>query len=140
MSRTKDFRRKQLAKHYNKRIEIYSLYGNFGKLEIKHKDFKNGGEYFKARTKEEIAYNKHGSRIQNKPVKLKEKIKNVSEIKKKRWAKKLKNGDVKLKLWDKWNKRSCNRTRRHFQKLVDYQLPDKVFLDRCQVIYPREIV
>ena len=22
------------------------------------------------------------------------------------------------------------------QKLVDYQLPDNVFLDRCQVLYP----
>lgn len=124
MSRTKDFRRKQLAKHFNKRIEIYSLYGNFGKPE---------------ESEEEVKYNCHG-KLQNKPVKLKIKINNVSEIKKKRWAKKLKNGDIKLKLWDKWNKRYCNRTRRHFQKLVDYKLPYKRFLDRCQVIYPREIV
>lgn len=124
MSRTKDFRRKQLAKHFNKRIEIYSLYGNFGKTE---------------ESKEEAKYNLHG-KLQNKPVKLKIKINNVSEIKKKRWAKKLKNGDIKLKLWDKYDKKYCNRTRRHFQKLVDYPLPDKMFLNRCQVIYPREIV
>ena len=140
MSRTKDFRRKQLAKHFNKRAEIYSLYGNFGKTEVRREDCENAREYYDVQSKEEVKYNRHGSKIQNKPVKLKIKINNVSEIKKKRWAKKLKNGDVKLKLWDKYNKKYCNRTRRHFQKLVDYPLPDKVFLDRCQVIYPREIV
>lgn len=140
MSRTRDFRRKQLAKHFNKRAEIYSLYGNFGRSEIRREDFENAGEYYDVYDKDKPKYNPNGSKIQNKPIKLKIKINNVSEIKKKRWAKKLKNGDVKLKLWDKWNKKYCNRTRRHFQKLVDYKLPEKRFLDRCQVIYPREIV
>lgn len=140
MSRTKDFRRKQVAKHFNKRAEIYSLYGNFGRPTENRKDFDEGYEYYNSYREEAPKYNPHGSKLQNKPAKLKNRINKVSEIKKKRWAKKLKNGDVKLKLWDKWNKKYCNRTRRHFQKLVDYKLPDKRFLDRCQVIYPREIV
>ncbi len=127
--RTRDFRRKQIAKHFNKRAEIYSLYGDFGV------------HYEVGIEKEVPEYTvKKSSLLQNKPVKAKTKIGNVSEIKTKRWAKKLKNGDVKLNLWGRWTKRYCNRTRRHFQKLVDYKLPDKRFLDRCQVIYPREIV
>lgn len=140
MSRTKDYRRKQEAKHYNKRVEIYSLYGNFGRSEVRREDYENPSDYYHDLNAEQVKYNTTNSKLQNKPAKLKNKIRNVSEIKQKRWAKKLKNGDVKLNLWDKWTKQYCNRTRRHFQKLVDYKLPDKRFLDRCQVIYPRDIV
>lgn len=140
MSRTKDYRRKQEAKHYNKRVEIYSLYGNFGRNEVRREDYENPSDYYHDLDAERVQYNTTGSKLQNKPTKLKNKIRNVSEIKQKRWAKKLKNGDVKLNLWDKWTKQYCNRTRRHFQKLVDYKLPEKRFLDRCQVIYPRDIV
>lgn len=125
--RTKDFRRKQIAKHFNRRVELYSLYGDFGMS-------------FDANKADEIPkyYKKYG-KLQNKPVKTKNRVKSINETKNKKWAKKLKNGDVKLTLIDKQDRRYCNRVRRHFQKLVDYKLPDKIFLDRCQVIYPREI-
>lgn len=64
-----------------------------------------------------------------------------AEVRKKNWVHLLKNGNVlKTKWLDSYNKRDCRRTRRHFQKLVDYKLPDHVWYDRCQVIYPREIV
>lgn len=55
-----------------------------------------------------------------------EKIKN-------RMLHKMKNGDLKYGLYDKWDKKFSNKRRRLFQKTVDYKLPHNVFLKRQHV-------
>ena len=63
------------------------------------------------------------------------------EVKNKNWCYLLRKGNVLNTKWlTRDDKRECRRIRRHFQKLVDYQLPDHIWYDRCQVIYPRDIV
>jgi len=63
----------------------------------------------------------------------------IEKQKYKRWKFQLKNDSLGATI-DTWVKRHCRRTRRHFQKMVDYKLPDKKWLVRAQVIYPRDIV
>lgn len=55
-----------------------------------------------------------------------EKVKN-------RMLHKMKNGDLKYGLYNKWDKKFSNKRRRLFQKTVDYKLPYNVFLKRQHV-------
>lgn len=52
---------------------------------------------------------------------------------KNRMLHKMKNGDLKYGLWDKWDKKFSNKRRRLFQKTVDHKLPSNVFLKRQHV-------
>ena len=66
----------------------------------------------------------------NKDIELSENEKRV----KNRLLKKLKTGDLKYGLVGKWDKLYSSRNKRHFQKLVDYQLPNKYkYLDRKHI-------
>lgn len=128
--RDKNYRRHQEAKHYKKRInnslaknrlkeivdengntQIVPNYGNKNRIWCLYSD------------RELSAYEKE---MQERAVY-------------KRWKFQLKNNSMTSTI-DTWAKRHCRRTRRHFQKMVDYKVPDKKWLVRAQVIYPRDIV
>jgi hypothetical protein len=129
--RDKNFRRQQEAKHFRKRLNFYVKFGRFGSTTIKDTEGKlNFLEISRLEPK-------HSSLIgsTNKPV-IKNSSFDTEAEKDERWTKKLKNGDVKFGWITSYEKKYCNRIRRKFQKTVDYQLPDNVFLDRCQVKYP----
>lgn len=123
--RDKNFRRRQEAKHYNKRLELYSLYGSIG---IKGTPRKEDGTIDFVLMRE-----MHTEYDDFKPKKLKRCIHTPDDLKCERWGKKLKNGDVKLGLLDKWDKKYCNKTRRNLQKTVDYQLKPHRWYDRKHV-------
>ena len=57
----------------------------------------------------------------------------LEDYKKIRWAKSLKNGDVVYGWIGSYGKRLSRRTRRHYQRLVTWRLPDKVFLKRKHI-------
>ncbi len=119
--RNLDYRRKQEAKHYKKRLEVAVAIRRYKKV--------NNMIMPVSENKNDIpGYYQwsHNNVDENK-------------ISYKRWKYALKNNSINSDL-DPWMKRHCRRTRRHFQKMVDYKLPDKKFLVRAQVIYPRDIV
>ena len=129
--RTKTFRREQEEKHFKKRLNFYVKFGRFGSI---HEKTEEGRIDFNANLKLEPRH-VHSVGSSNKPV-IKGPNFDIEAEKEQRWTKKLKNGDVKFGWMDSYSKTRCTRDRRRFQKLVDYQLPDNVFLDRCQVLYP----
>lgn len=137
--RDKNYRRSQEAKHFKKRLNLYSLYGDWNPLTYKDE---NGRVDFKSNDKFKVHYYKVGvSRTcQHKPVKTNLSVQNPEDVKNETWAHKLKNGDLKFGLWDKDNKKFCNRTRRRFEKLTDANLPRNRFLERRDVIWNRDIV
>ena len=112
-------------------MNFYVKFGRFGSV---HEQTEDGRIDFNANLKLEP---RHVQSIgsSNKPV-IKGPNFDIEAEKEQRWTKKLKNGDVKFGWLDSYLKTRCSRDRRRFQKLVDYQLPDNVFLDRCQVLYP----
>ena len=126
--RDRNFRRIQEAKHYKKRLNNAINKGLF------KKETDNDGYTII------IAQNNKKSYLFNEnkdytfgPSK--------EEVKNKNWCYLLRKGNVLNTKWlTRDDKRECRRIRRHFQKLVDYQLPDHIWYDRCQVIYPRDIV
>ena len=101
--RDKDYRRRQEASHFNKRLKFYSIY-----------------------KPDEHAPRSNGMMKRKDPVE-------IDDIKDERWVNKLKNGDVKFKWMDKWNKRFCDKVRRNLQKTVDYQLKPHRWYDRKHV-------
>jgi len=120
-----DYRRKQEAKHYKKRLGTAVSIGRFSSAETGYIP--------------QYAGKKNMYRI-NSSTPLNDYEKKVIEKQKyKRWKFQLKNDSLGATI-DTWAKRHCRRTRRHFQKMVDYKLPDKKWLVRAQVIYPRDIV
>lgn len=101
--RDKDYRRRQEAAHFIKRLKFYSIY-----------------------KPDEYAPRSNGMMKRKDPVE-------IDDIKDERWVNKLKNGDVKFKWMDKWNKRFCDKVRRNLQKTVDYQLKPHRWYDRKHV-------
>ena len=120
-----DYRRKQEAKHYKKRLGTAVSIGRFSSAETGYQPMYAG---------------KNNMYRINSSTPLNDYEKKVIEKQKyKRWKFQLKNDSLGVTI-DTWSKRHCRRTRRHFQKMVDYKLPDKKWLVRAQVIYPRDIV
>ena len=99
--RDRNYRRKQEAAHFNKRLKFFVMYepSTVG-----------------------------GTELQKRKVPI-----NIDEFREERWVNKLKNGDVKFKWMDKWNKRFCDKVRRNLQKTVDYQLKPHRWYDRKHV-------
>ena len=128
--RDKNYRRKQEAKHYKKRVSISlaknrlrEITDNDGNVKVVP-NYGNKNKVWTLYTQRELStYEKE---MQQKAVY-------------KKWKFQLKNDSLPGTI-DTWAKRHCRRTRRHFQKMVDYKLPDKKWLVRAQVIYPRDIV
>lgn len=123
--RSRDYRRKQEAKHYKKRLDIAVLIGRFSSIETGCVPLYTGKNNM-YRIKSPMPLNDYEKKV-------------IEKQKYKRWKFQLKNDSLGGTI-DTWAKRHCRRTRRHFQKLVDYRLPDKKWLVRAQVIYPRDIV
>jgi hypothetical protein len=120
-----DYRRKQEAKHYKKRLGTAVSIGRFSSKETGYQPMYAG---------------KNNMYRINMNTPLNDYEKEVIEKQKyKRWKFQLKNNSLGATI-DSWAKRQCRRTRRHYQKMVDYKLPDKKWLVRAQVIYPRDIV
>jgi len=124
--RDKNYRRKQEAKHYKKRLNNAMSKGYYKELIIDDEGttkllplnhYKNHEPWIN-QTGEKTAIEKNQY---------------------KRWKFALKNDSMPSDI-SSWSKRYCRRTRRHYQKMVDYKLPDKKWLVRAQVIYPRDIV
>lgn len=116
-----DYRRKQEAKHYKKRLEVAIAICRYKKVNnmvtpVSENKYDIPGHYRQ----------NHNNIDENK-------------ISYKRWKYALKNNSIhsNMHILMKCNSR---RTRRHFQKMIDYKLSDKKFLVRAQVIYPLDIV
>lgn len=123
--RSRDYRRKQEAKHYKKRLDIAVSIGRFSSIETGCVPL-YAGKNNMYRIKSPQPLNDYEKKV-------------IEKQKYKRWKFQLKNDSLGGTI-DTWAKRHCRRTRRHFQKMVDYRLPDKKWLVRAQVIYPRDIV
>ena len=116
--RDRNFRRKQEAKHFKKRVETSIALGRYA--EITNDD---GATI----TVPISTYKSH------QPWICQSDIKNADKNKHKRWKFALKNDSMPSEL-SSWSKRYCRRIRRHFQKLVDYKLPDKMWMVRGDVL------
>jgi hypothetical protein len=123
--RGRDYRRKQEAKHYKKRLGVAVSIGRFSSKETGYQPM-YAGKNNMYRIKSLKPLNDYEKKV-------------IEKQKYKRWKFQLKNDSLGATI-DTWAKRYCRRTRRHFQKMVDYKLPDKKWLVRAQVIYPRDIV
>ena len=123
--RDRNFRRYQEAKHYKKRLNTAVSIGRFSDEETGYIP-----QYAGKNNAWQIDMKRSFTDYEKKVIEKQEN---------KRWKFQLKNDSLGT-IIDTWAKRHCRRTRRHFQKLVDYKLPDHIWYDRCQVIYPREIV
>ena len=128
--RDRNYRRCQEAKHYKKRLNTAIALKRF-----KEKELSNGNiDYIATYPGKSHAWRLKSNYKMNY-IELKLVEKNVY----KRWKFQLKNDSLGGTI-DSWSKRHCRRIRRHFQKMVDYKLPDKKWLVRAQVIYHRDIV
>lgn len=128
--RDKNYRRKQEAKHYKKRLGLAIALKRFDEKELP-----NGNvDYVATYPGKHQIYRLKSINSMN-DYELKEVEKNQY----KRWKFQLKNDSMPGEM-SPWLKRLSRRTRRHYQKMVDYKVPDKRFLVRAQVIYPRDIV
>lgn len=123
--RDRNYRRKQEAKHYKKRLETAVSIGRFSSDETGNMPL-YAGKNNMWRINSDRQLNDYEKKV-------------IEKQKYKRWKFQLKNDSLGSTI-DTWAKRHCRRIRRHFQKMVDYRLPDKKWLVRAQVIYPREIV
>ena len=128
--RDKNYRRKQEAKHYNKRLELYCTFGKFDNYIPKDEE---GNIDFKEYKKCQVTYSDKGLHLQNKPNKEKIRTYNPEDVKDEKWTKKLKNGDVKFGCYDRVSKKISNKIRRNLQKTVDYQLKNNRWYDRKHV-------
>lgn len=129
--RNKNYRREQEVLHYSKRVNNMITKGLLTKEQLDNGDmiiYGSGG--MKHRLFHDHTYgNEYGPRATQE------------EVKKKSWVKQLRNGNIlRTKMLNSYYKKRYNRNYRHFSKMVDYKIPEKIFLDRCQVIYPRDIV
>lgn len=128
--RDKNYRRKQEAKHYKKRLKTAIALGRFDEKKLPNGEVDYvatyPGKYRAWRIKSFSTMNDY-------------ELKEIEKNQYKRWKFQLKNNSM-VGTMDPWAKRHCRRTRRHFQKMVDYKLPDKKWLVRAQVIDPRDIV
>ena len=120
-----DYRRKQEAKHYKKRLGTAVSIGRFSSDETGNMPL-YAGKNRMWQIKMKRSFTDYEKKV-------------IEKQKYKRWKFQLKNDSLGATI-DTWAKRHCRRTRRHFQKMVDYKLPDKKWLVRAQVIYPRDIV
>lgn len=120
-----DYRRKQEAKHYKKRLGTAVSIGRFSSKETGYQPM-YAGKNNMYRIKMNTPLNDYEKEV-------------IEKQKYKRWKFQLKNDSLGATI-DSWAKRQCRRIRRHYQKMVDYKLPDKKWLVRAQVIYPRDIV
>ena len=120
-----DYRRKQEAKHYKKRLETAVSIGRFSSDETGNMPL-YAGKNRMWQIKMKRSFTDYEKKV-------------IEKQKYKRWKFQLKNDSLGATI-DTWAKRHCRRTRRHFQKMVEYKLPDKKWLVRAQVIYPRDIV
>lgn len=125
-----NYRRRQEAKHYKKRVNI-----SLAKNRLKEITDNEGNQ--------KIVPN-YGTKCRVWPLYTERDLNSYEKEMQqkaiyKRWKFQLKNDSMPGTI-DTWAKRHCRRTRRHFQKMVDYKLPDKKWLVRAQVIYPRDIV
>ena len=123
--RDRNYRRKQEAKHYKKRLETAVSIGRFSSDETGNMPL-YAGKNNMWRINSDRQLNDYEKKV-------------IEKQKYKRWKFQLKNDSLGGTI-DTWAKRHCRRIHRHFQKMVDYRLPDKKWLVRAQVIYPREIV
>ena len=123
--RNRDYRRKQEAKHYKKRLSTAVSIGRFSNEDNGYAPL-YAGKNNMYRIKSTLPLNDYEKQV-------------IEKQKYKRWKFQLKNDSLGGTI-DSWAKRHCRRTRRHYQKMVDYKLPDKKWLVRAQVIYPRDIV
>ena len=116
--RTIDYRRKQEAKHYKKRLNI-----SIKKNRYKEYTDENGNNIIVPISKYK---NQQPWVNQNDENNIKQNIH-------KRWKYALKNNSCPSEM-SNWSKRYCRRIRRHFQKLVDYKLPDKKWMVRDEAL------
>lgn len=123
--RDRNYRRRQEAKHYKKRLSVAVSIGRFSSEETGYKPM-YAGKHRMWRIKSQTPLNDYEKKV-------------IEKQQYKRWKFQLKNDSLGGNM-DPWMKRCCRRIRRHFQKMVDYKLPDKKWLVRAQVIYPRDIV
>jgi len=123
--RDRNYRRRQEAKHYKKRLSVAVSIGRFSSEETGYKPM-YAGKHRMWRIKSQTPLNDYEREV-------------IEKQQYKRWKFQLKNDSLGGNM-DSWMKRCCRRTRRHFQKMVNYKLPDKKWLVRAQVIYPRDIV
>ena len=128
--RDRNYRRKQEAKHYNKRL---GLYCTFGKFENPNPKTEDGKIDFKEYEKSKVSYSAGRLKLQNKPNKVKIRTYSPEDVKDEKWTKKLKNGDVKFGLYDKEWKKISNKIRRNLQKNTNYQLKPNRWYDRKDV-------
>lgn len=117
-----DYRRKQEAKHYNKRIKTSIALKRYTEIEDESGNVKI------------IPISRYKAQ---QPWINQSDIKEAERNKNKRWKFQLKNDSLPSKI-NSWSKRHCRRIRRHFQKLVDYKLPDKKWMVRDEAL-PRII-
>lgn len=123
--RDRNYRRRQEAKHYKKRLSVAVSIGRFSSEETGYKPM-YAGKHRMWRINSQTPLNDYEKKV-------------IEKQQYKRWKFQLKNDSLGGNM-DSWMKRCCRRIRRHFQKMVDYKLPDKKWLVRAQVIYPRDIV
>ena len=123
--RDKNYRRKQEAKHYAKRLKTLIA-----------------KKYYK-----EFVIDDEGttkllslSRYKNHQPWVNQNGENeaIEHNQYKRWKFALKNDSCPAEI-SSWSKRYCRRNRRHFQKMVDFKVPDKKWLVRAS-IYSRDII
>lgn len=128
--RDKNYRRKQEAKHYKKRLKTAIALGRFDEKELPNGEVDYiatySGKHNPWRLRLFTAMNSY-------------ELKEIEKNQYKKWKFQLKNDSMPSEMTP-WLKRLSRRTRRHYQKMVDYKVPDKRFLVRAQVIYPRDIV
>lgn len=94
---------------------------------MRNKDYRRREEakHFKARKR--ILSNGNLDLLESENLSEKE------ERKRNRLIHKIKTGDLKYGMWNSYDKKLSNKTRRMFQKTVDYKLPNNRFLNRQDV-------
>jgi len=123
--RSRDYRRKQEAKHYKRRLNTCVSIGRFSDEDLDYQPMYVGKNRMWTVKNVNTPRNDYEKEV-------------IEKQKYKRWKFQLKNDSLGSDI-SSWTKRHCRRIRRHFQKMVDYKLPDKKWLVRAQV-NPRDIV
>ena len=99
--RNRAYRRKQEARHYNRRLRLYSKFGNFGKSW-----YETGDSYDTKR----VYLGKTALLNWSEKPKLTQAPVEVRDLWRLKWTKKLRRGGVSMKVLNHWAKKKSNRT------------------------------
>ena len=124
--RDRSFRRKQEARHYMGRLKFYQRFGNFGKswYEI--------GDSFESKR---VYIGEDANRVWTGRPRIAHSHPEIGDLQKLRWTKKLRRGNVKMKILNSQDKKRSNRILRHFLKTVPWNTPAHLHWPKRSEIY-----